>query len=181
MYEIWYLNSDGVTPEFHPTAQSDVGAWTMGKFLTNYLAENGRKILILGQISINGSVKMLSSPYFHITNGPNIIENIWSTHDATDWGHGGTYNQNWLVILGGTYQNVSVAWRGTDPSCLSYMPRIWEMCTLLRAASVITPFVAGVVRIWVVPSQVETRPVVWPCLWEMHYDPVLQFPPAEIT
>ena len=44
--EVWVLGEDGVTPEFHPTAQVDVDAGVVCKFATNYLTENGLKTFI---------------------------------------------------------------------------------------------------------------------------------------
>ena len=57
MHEIWCLNSYGITREVHPTAQVNAGAVIVEQFSSNYLAGNGRRIPIIGLISINGSHK----------------------------------------------------------------------------------------------------------------------------
>ena len=89
MHEICPLGSEGVTREVYLTVWLDVGDGTVGQFLKNYLAENSRRIDILSQISINGSVKFLGIPDFHRTSGPMFIENLQAPHDTTGWGDGG--------------------------------------------------------------------------------------------
>ena len=71
-----------------------LGTLLATQFLSNYLAENGRRIPILGQISINGSVKLLGIPNYHRTSGTMFTENLLDTHAITDWGDDGTPNQN---------------------------------------------------------------------------------------
>ena len=88
MHEIWCLSSDRITREVHPTAQLDVSAGVIGQFLSDYLAENGRRIPILGQISINGSVEYLGIPDFHRTSEPFWDDNILAP--SSSWGYGGT-------------------------------------------------------------------------------------------
>ena len=43
--------------QVHPIVQIDFGAETVGQFSTQYFAENGCRIPVIGQISINRSVK----------------------------------------------------------------------------------------------------------------------------
>ena len=146
MHKIWSLSSNGVTREFHPIAQVYVSAGTMGQFSTNCLAENGRRIPILGQIPINGSVKFLGIFNFHRTSGPIFIENIRAPHDTPGWVHGGNSNQNWPVIPGDLTT--------TSPSCgmvpslavLLTFPGVRRTCALLHTVSVMTLSVVGVVR-----------------------------------
>ena len=133
MHKIWSLVSNDITCEFHPIAQVYVGGGTVGQFLTDYLSENGRRITILGQISINGSVKLLGIPDFNITSGPMFIENLQAPHSTTFWVDSGTSNQNWPVIPGGTCHNVSVAWRGAVPARPAYTPKSPKnACTAAR-------------------------------------------------
>ena len=123
MHKIWCIGSDEINREVHPTAQVDIGAGTVGQFSSHYLAENGRIIPILGQISINGSVIFLGIPNLHRTSEPMFTENLLASHDTTGWGDGGTSIQNWPVLPGGTYSNVSVPWCGAVPACPACMPR----------------------------------------------------------
>ena len=64
IHELWCLGLDNITSKVHPTYQLDVGDGTMEEFMTNYLAENGRIILIIGQPSINRSVQFLGITNF---------------------------------------------------------------------------------------------------------------------
>ena len=123
IYEILCHSSDGVTREIYPTAQIDVGAETAGKFLTHYLSGNGRIIPIIGQISINGSVKLLGIPADTWGCGFTFIENVQYPSYPTVWGHGGTSNNNRLVTPGGTYIKVTVACGNNVSAHPSYMPR----------------------------------------------------------
>ena len=62
MHEIWCLISDSITREFHLTSQIDVGASTVRQCATQYSDENSRRILVIVQISINISIKLLGIP-----------------------------------------------------------------------------------------------------------------------
>ena len=62
--KMWCLGSYGVTCTIQPKAQVEIAAGIVGQFTTNYLAENGRIIPIVGQISINGSVQLLDISIF---------------------------------------------------------------------------------------------------------------------
>ena len=70
IHEVWDFVSDGITHEVHSTAQVDAGNLAVGEFSSDYLNESGRRILILGRISINGSVEWLGVTEFLRTNGP---------------------------------------------------------------------------------------------------------------
>ena len=50
---------DGIIHDVHPTAQVEVPARTVEEFVNDYLAENGRRIQIIEQISINNSIQFL--------------------------------------------------------------------------------------------------------------------------
>ena len=126
MHEIWCFGYDGITCEVYPTARVDLGSGVVGQFLSDHLAENGRRILILGQIFINGSVKLVGTPNFHINSGLMYTDNLLDTQDNTCWGDGGTSNHNWGVHPGGLYSMWSVTWSGNAPARPAYMPRIPE-------------------------------------------------------
>ena len=87
IHEVWNFGEDGVTPEVHSTAQVDVGARFVGKFATNYLTENGRRIPMFGVNSINGSVQWLGVPAPLRTCGPPCTDNILAP--SPSWGTGG--------------------------------------------------------------------------------------------
>ena len=117
MHKIWRLGSDGITREVHPTAQIDIGAGTMGQFSYDYLAENGWRIPILGQISINGSVKMLGIPNLCRTSGPMFIENLLALILSVGVIRTGSFP--W----GGAYSMWSVPCSSFIPAHPTYMPR----------------------------------------------------------
>ena len=62
IHEVWILGLDEIICEVHPTVQVEVPAVTVREFVTNYLAENGRRIQIIGQLSINNSVQFWGVP-----------------------------------------------------------------------------------------------------------------------
>ena len=132
MHEVYCFGSDGITREFHPTARVDVDAGFVGQFSSHYLTKNWRRIPVLGQISINGSVVYLCIPDFHRTSGPMWYDNLLDPRASC--GYGGTSNQNWGVQSRGYYSNVAMAWSTTVPSCPYYMtwsleiPRVAAHC-----------------------------------------------------
>ena len=69
IHEVWGGGFGVITREVHLTAQVDFGAGVVGEFLSNYLTESGRRVPILGRISINESVEYLGVPDFHRTGG----------------------------------------------------------------------------------------------------------------
>ena len=88
VHEVWAFSDDGITREVHLTAQVDVGAGVIGQFSSDYLTESGRRIPILGGISINGSVEWLGIPDFKRTGGPIWADNLLVPHSS--WGDGAT-------------------------------------------------------------------------------------------
>ena len=93
MQDIWCLGSNGITREFHPTDQIDVGAGTVGQFTTNYLAENGRRIPVIGQVSINGSIKLSGIPANAWGCRLPFIENLQDTTVFSGWGDADNSNK----------------------------------------------------------------------------------------
>ena len=124
LHEMWCLGLNKVTREIHKTAQVEVGAGTVGQLTTNYLAENGLRIAIIGQLSINGGVQFLGIFDFFRNSGLLSTENLQAPTVPTGWAHANTSNNNWEVSPGGPYIMWSVTWGSTVPSSLAYMPRI---------------------------------------------------------
>ena len=98
----------------------------MGQFTANYLDENGRRIPIISQLSINGSVQLLGIPAFVRNSGLLFIENLQAPTVPSGWGDADTSNKNWGVIPGLSYSIWSVTWDSTVPAHPDYMPRIPE-------------------------------------------------------
>ena len=93
--------------EVQPIARLDVSYGVVGEFSSEYLAESGRRIPILGRISINGNVEYLGVPDFHRTGGPFWTANLLDT--CSSWGDGGTTtNHNWGSQPGGSSVSVIV-------------------------------------------------------------------------
>ena len=101
LHEMWCLSLDNVIRKIYPTAQIEVGAGTVGELTTNYLAENGRRILIIGQISINISVQFLGIPNFFSNSRLLFCENLQDPTVLIGWGHIDTTNHNCRVMSGG--------------------------------------------------------------------------------
>ena len=95
----------------------------MGQFTSNYLAVNGRRIPAIGQILMNGSIKLLGIPADSWGCGLPFIENLQSLIVLSGWGDSNTSNQNWGVSKGVTYRNFVVAWGSTVTARLDYTPR----------------------------------------------------------
>ena len=60
------------------------------------------------------------SPIFLWTH---FTENILAPYNTIFWGYGGTPIQNWPVLLGGPYRNVSIPWCGAIYAYHAYMLR----------------------------------------------------------
>ena len=69
IHEVWTFDDDIITPEVHPFACVDVGAFVGGCFGTNYLAENGRRVPMYVRKSMNGNVEWLGVPSFLWNDG----------------------------------------------------------------------------------------------------------------
>ena len=108
IHKIWCLSSNGVTREVHLTAQIDVSADTVGHFLTQYLYENGRRIPVIIQIFINGSVKILGITADAWGCGLPFIENVQGPTVTSGWVEENISNQNWGVTPGGPYSNINL-------------------------------------------------------------------------
>ena len=60
--EFWCLGLDRISRKLHSTAQVEVTHGTVGEFVTNHLAENGRIIQITRKLSVNDSVQFWGMP-----------------------------------------------------------------------------------------------------------------------
>ena len=101
IHKLWCLRLDSITWEVLPTSQVEVVNGTMEEFTTDYLVKDGRRILIIGQLSINGSVRFLGITDFVRGSWLYFLTNLQAIAEATGWGNGGTSNQNWGLSPGG--------------------------------------------------------------------------------
>ena len=123
---MWCLGSDSVTRETYQISQLEVGDVTMGKFIKNFIYENRRRISIIVQLYINGSVQLLGIPTFVINSGLSFIKNLQAPTVISGWGGTNTPNQNWGVIPGRYYSNVAFTWGSNTSYRLYCMPRSLE-------------------------------------------------------
>ena len=56
VHKVWIFCEVGVSPDVRPTVRVDVGAGFVGKFATNYLTEDGHKILMFRVNTIYGII-----------------------------------------------------------------------------------------------------------------------------
>ena len=84
---------DGIYREVHPTACVDIPYGTVGAFVTNYLAENGRLVEIIGEISVNGNVQFLGLSDQVWVSGFPYIANLLDQVEAKGWVSYNNYNQ----------------------------------------------------------------------------------------
>ena len=84
IHDVWDFREAGITPEVHPTAHVDVGAFVGEFFATNYLTQTWRRVPMFVRKSMNVSVKWLGVPNFLRNSGPPWTLNLLSPY--ADWG-----------------------------------------------------------------------------------------------
>ena len=109
MHEFWCLVLDGIIREGYPTMQVEITAGTVGEFVTDYLAEDGCRIEIIGQLSVNDSIH-----FFGVLGQVGrivlpFIFNLLDPVEATGWGSGKYSNQEWGGSLNKTNSMTNVA------------------------------------------------------------------------
>ena len=58
-HELWCQGIDGICCKVHSTLRIEIPDGTIGKLITEYFSENGRRIRIIGEIFINGRVQFI--------------------------------------------------------------------------------------------------------------------------
>ena len=90
--------------------------------MIDYLAGNGRRIQIIGQLYINNSVQFLGVFDKGGGSGLLFICSLQAPIEVTEWGSGNYSNQDY----GGSmlYYNsmTTSAWGDSDNPCLAYLP-----------------------------------------------------------
>ena len=118
---MWCLGLDYISREVHPTAQVEVTAGTVRNFVNDYLAENGRRIEIIGQLSVNNSVQFWGVPNQSVGIGLPFICNLLYRVEAIGWGSGNCSNQVWGSRFNDAYSMTNVAWVDSINPLLSYL------------------------------------------------------------
>ena len=93
--KLWCHDLDGIWREVHPTAHAEILAGTVREFVNDYLAENGRQIMIIGELSINRSVHFLGFSDQAWVIGLPYIVNLWAQVEAIGWGSSNYPNKIW--------------------------------------------------------------------------------------
>ena len=121
--KFWCQDLEGIFREVHPTVRVDILDGTVKYFVTEYLAGNGCRIRIIGEISVNGSIHFLGLSDQVWGSGLLYITNLQAQVEATWWGISNNSNQIW----GGRFNNsnsiTNVAWGTSVDACPAYLPR----------------------------------------------------------
>ena len=112
-HELWCLDLDNIIRKFHPTVLIDFIAGTVGEFMADYLSENGCKIQIIRQLSVNSSIQCLSVPDHGRGSGLPFICSLQAFFVATGCVSANNSNQNWVGIIFNTYSMINID-RGTS-------------------------------------------------------------------
>ena len=116
IHELWCLGLDGTIHKVHTTSHVEVTSGTVGEFVINQLAENGRRIKIIRQLSVNNSVQFLDLSDQSWGSGLPFIFNLLYHVEATGWGGGNYLNQKWGGRVNDANSITNVAWGASvDP------------------------------------------------------------------
>ena len=133
-----------ITCKVHLTSQVEVGAGTVAEFMNNYLAENGRTISIIRQLSINGSVQFLGIPdssgevHCSLLKPCNPLMSSQAGDTVIPSIRTGELDQGDLTTIS---QSLGVLpFLPAQITCIGF----WLTCAMLRVASMTTYFVVDV-------------------------------------
>ena len=121
IHKLWSYAEDGITRKFHPFLSIDVGNLYGDCFKTNYSTEVGRRVAIYGQISINGSVELISVPAPFCNNGVAWTDNLLVPESR--WGDEVRVGKWAWVTKPGVLIGAEVLLRSVIPACPAYLPR----------------------------------------------------------
>ena len=108
--EFWCLGLERISLKVHLTECLEVPDGTVGEFVTNYLAENGLRINIIGKFSINDGVQFLGLSDQAWGNGLPFIANILAQVEETGWHSFNNSNKNWGGRFNDDNSIFNVAW-----------------------------------------------------------------------
>ena len=91
--KLWCLGLNGVFCKVHTFVRVEIPSGTVGEFVTDYLAENGRLVEIIGEISVNGNVQFLGLSDQVWVSGLPYISNLLDQFEAKGWVSYNNYNQ----------------------------------------------------------------------------------------
>ena len=91
--------------------------------MTDCLAENGRRIQIIRQLSINNSIQFLGVPNQGRGSGLLFIFNLQARVEATGWVSANYSNKDWGGGIFNANIITNVAWSDSVDPLLAYLPR----------------------------------------------------------
>ena len=119
--ELWCLGLEGISRKVHPTERVEVAAETAGEFVTDCLAENGRRIEIIGKLSVNNSVQFWDMNDQGGGSGMPFIFNLLAYIDSTGWGGSNYSDQDWGGRFNDFYRMTYVSWGASIDPFPSYL------------------------------------------------------------
>ena len=91
--------------------------------MTDYIAENGRRIYIIRQLPINNSVQFLGVSAQAWERGLPFHCNLQAPDEATGWGRGHTYNQKWVGRMFDADSITNISWGDSVDPLSGFLPR----------------------------------------------------------
>ena len=122
IHELWSLDLYRIIRKVHPTARVEVISGNVRKFVTNYLAENGRIIQTIGQLSINDSVQFWGVLVQSWVRGFPFLSNLKAPAEDTVWVSGHS-NKNWGGRKLEANSITNDAWGASVDPRPDYLPR----------------------------------------------------------
>ena len=110
IHEVKCMDLDNISHEVHPTDWVEVISGTVGEFVTDYRAENGRRIQIIGQLFVNNSVQFWGVPGKGGGSGLQFICNLQAQVEATGWVSGNYSNNDWGGSIFDANSIANVVW-----------------------------------------------------------------------
>ena len=121
---MWCLGLDRISRKFHTTARVEVTTGTTIEFVTDYLAENRRRIEIIWKLSVNNSVQFLGLSDQYQGIGLPFICNLIARVDDAGWGSGNYSNKDWGGRSNNNNSMANVAWGASVDPRLAYL--LWS-------------------------------------------------------
>ena len=155
---MWCLSLDGISRKVHPKAPAEVTARTAGYFVTYYLAKNGRRIEIIGQLSVNDSVQFLGLSGQSWGSELTFIWNLLDHVETTGRVSGNYSDQGWVGKSKNSNIITNVAWvLLLTPALLTFHGFLLTHAPP-DAVSVTTSFVAGAKSVCVTNNTIGAIP-----------------------
>ena len=121
--ELWCLSVDKIYHKVHPEARLEIPAGTVRELVTDYLAENGRHIPIIGKLSVDNSVQFLGLSDQAWGSGLPYIYNLVDQVEATGSDSSNNSNQNWGISFNNANIITNITWGASVSASCTNLPR----------------------------------------------------------